>query len=336
MSSPPDVDKPQQGDSADWYVDLVSGNGETPPGATVSTESWAAMPDTADPYSGWDPIAGDRRIRRRRRIRWLAVGLVLLAIAATTATAIWLILQADHRVAVEAERYEQTALALRGSLPDAQSALALATQADSTVADLEASRIGTTMVEDQAAQTGAEVAVPLPGQLPFQNRTELDDLEQIRVQLATMAADADSIALRTNEIAEYRIVAAPLAFPRELPRRAGDDRIAELAATFDEIAATNAAVLPQIPNGEPFSAHRAAAAAYIARFEDWQAEYLSALADKDPDAAEELIAEMRRMRRGVRRELEAVLETNRIELDERILELDSQLILTVDVLRALG
>lgn len=295
-------------DDADVTVDLSSFDGD--PG--TSTSSFHPAPAPPPPPAGIaveapppevqeqpalpaeEPvdIALEPVVRSRRNFRWPIVLVLLLAIGAVVAAAIWLPIAArDEAQAVRIEYYD-AAFAVRDHLPATQSALDAITDPSAESSDVAGSVPIIAELDTRAFALEDVMAEPLPTTLPLVPTAEIDALEPLQDRGAVLGAASSDLARRLGNAYVYRTSMPLLLDLGDLPSSASTEQINALAVRIASTLAADAGIVADLPGDPSFVDVKASAQVALDRATVWQDEYLAALSDTDADTATVLVTEM--------------------------------------------
>ena len=278
-------------------------------------------PDLPD-MEGWAPRELAKQVESSRNFRWsLVITLLALTVAAVTAI-LWAPTHVEGKAAVEAVDYAAALRAMQATLPDAQQALAIATEPNSTGGNLIALDSDLTRVRAAAVEVIARADRPLPDTPRFFPRDSLESLEPTRSRMTVLGETSTGIVNDISEAILYRTTLDRiLTFPG-LPVRADAQQAGGLAASLAAALTDSAAVLSDLPLGAAFDTHRLQAAAAVESFGDWQNIYLESLRSGDTARAADLISELQQLRRELFDAMVPALAAIRSEIDTNIIILN--------------
>ena len=162
---------------------------------------------------------------------------------------------------------------------------------------------------------------PIPRAFPLAPTEPLTSLAPHRETLSVQATAAEAVARRLDDLVEYRMVSERLFDIGELPTRPQQADPTALSEQLAIVAADSATALDELPEDAAFAEHKDAVREALARFTDWQVEYVEALRLDNRAQAEALVTEWT----AITEELEALrvnaLARVRSEVDAEIIEL---------------
>ncbi len=359
----PSTTEDRSGRSGEWFLEAVGKSVEPPPPATVlepatpndATEATTdgldtpqaspAVPadstselvgqmwrstGTQDPLEDWEPADLDRHVSRKRNFRWTVWIMAFVVIGAIAAAALLSPRLVERQADSEAADYTAALADLRGTLPASQQVLRSLTEP--ATAPTELSNLVPDLSRLQAAaDTVIEAATrPLPEPLPFIPSDALDDLQPSRDAMARLGGDATEIADQLSDGVSYRSLVASFLDTGELPTTADTLEISSVQERLATALADATGVLAQLPGNEVFADHRAALTDAVETYAAWETDYIAALRNGDAEAASELIAQHEELRRSLDNALVPALAALRSQVDERILELDRVIVITIN------
>jgi hypothetical protein len=287
---------------------------------------------TQDPLEDWEPNDLDRYVSRKRNFRWTTWIILLLVVGALVAAAILSPRLVKRQADAEARDYAVALAELRATLPATQQVLREMTEPDTPTDELSNLVPDLSRLQAAADDLVAVSTRPLPDPLPLIPSDALDDLEPSRDAMARLGSDATTLAGRLADGIEYRSFVEGFLDAGELSVSV---TTAEIAAVQERIAVSYAeatAVLARLPGDEVFADHRAVLSDAVENHRAWEAAYISALRDGDTAAATDLIEERALLLTSLRNTLIPALASLRGELDTAILELDRELVDTINAL----
>ena len=281
---------------------------------------WTSQEETT-PFDDWEPDAMDRKIKSARPFRWtsvvgslaviglIVVGLVLLpSITRNRAS--------DHREMMVSALWE-----LRAELPDAQSSLLTATEPATTVSGLNDLSTQLTVLAARASDVDEAGRAELPAAPPLTSSEPIDELEPIQQRLEPLATTANTIQRRISNLVEYRSLMDDFMALPELPFEADSGTQADLRVILASAQAQSAAVLADLPSDVSLSAHQELARETNEMFATWQVDYLEALRNQDPVAAEALVSDLEAQLAELDAELVTPLAQIRRQTDADLIDL---------------
>ncbi len=337
----------QQDKSGEWYLDLLSINGDSgnPPvttgpanAAEVVTEMWQKTAElepadiVQDPLRDWKPTELSRSATTSRNVRWSVI-VTAIIVGLGAAFALWWLPQVSERRADDhADLMRETITGVHEDLAATQQALATATEPSSTTPDLGTVAANLAGIADSAARLLNVSEREVPSPLPLGDSDSFAYLESFRHGLEPLAAEATAIRSGIADITDYRFAVAKVLVVDELPLTADSATIAETGAGLVRSLSESVGALAAMPIAGPFAEHRSAVDAAVGGFAEWQQSYLEALREGDAARAGRLIDELNTTRQRILLHLVPPLAELRIELDGRILELADRLSMVLESL----
>ncbi|HSJ70282.1 MAG TPA: hypothetical protein VLA29_01400 [Acidimicrobiia bacterium] len=292
--------------------------------AVVTTREPGASDATA---AGSRVVDGDLPpiLRSRRNFRWPVVIALFLIIAGIGAAALWLPRSVELQAASIRQGYYDSASELRNYLPTAQGALDTITNP----ATEEAAISGSVPLIAEFASVGlglqAATAEPLPTILPLVPSGPIDDLAPLRFTGSVLGASGSDLAGRLGDAYVYRTTIPLLLQTGPLPLSATTQELNEVSVRLAGSLAENAGAVADLPEDPTLDAVALLARESVARYADWQDEYLGALASGDTEATEVLVIEIDTLRSTLEAATEDALLVVRTEVDNRIVVLAGDL-----------
>ncbi len=274
-----------------------------------------------DALSGFRPEALSKQVQRKRNFRWPMVVAALLVLVAVAGFVLWLPGTSDARAADVAAEYEQSYAAVYADLAPAQQVLADFTEPEGPVPDEGEASVVITEMRTNAGDALVLATTPIPRAFPLAPTEPLTSLAPHRETLSVQATAAEAVARRLDDLVEYRMVSERLFDIGELPTRPQQADPTALSEQLAIVAADSATALDELPEDAAFAEHKDAVREALARFTDWQVEYVEALRLDNRAQAEALVTEWT----AITEELEAsrvnALARVRSEVDAEIIEL---------------
>jgi len=266
------------------------------------------------------PIHGPRRM-----FRWSMVvfGILLLTVAAIAAY--WIPASARQEAVSVKQSYADDASALRQYLPTAQSALGTMTDPATPQSELAAVVPTISSLESLAAMFRSTATQPLSSPMPLLPNSEVAALKPLQDTAQIRAAQASDIARSLGSVYVYRTTVAALLVTDNLPTVADTQTINALSLSLATSLVQDSNAISDLPRTEMSDSLNNAALASIARYASWQEEYLSALSEGDETGTARLVAELDDIRTSLDTQLSAMLVVARSDIDQRIVDLASDL-----------
>ena len=305
------------------------------PAAETTTEAVGQMwrsTGTQDPLEDWEPEDLDRYVSRKRNFRWTTWIMLAVVVGVVAAAVLLSPRLVERQAAAEATDYGLALSELRATLPATQQILRAMTEPDTPTDDLSNLVPDLSRLQAAADDLVAVSTRPLPTPLPLIPSDALDDLEPSRDAMARLGSTATALAGRLADGIEYRSFVDGFLDAGELSVSVATP---EIAAVQERIALSYAdatSVLARLPGDEVFADHRTALSDAVEAHREWESAYISALRNGDASAATDLIEERATLLVTLRNSLIPALATLRSELDRAILELDRELVETINAL----
>lgn len=279
-------------------------------------------------------IAADSRVvdgdlppvlRSRRNFRWPVVIAIILVIAGIGAAAVWLPRSVELQAASIRQGYYDAASALRSYLPTAQGALDTIT--NPATEDDAVSGSVPLIAEFASVALGLQsvTADALPSVLPLVPSGPIDDLAPLRFTGSLLGASGSDLSGRLADAYVYRTTMPLLLQTGPLPLSATTQELNEVSVRLAGSLAENAGAVADLPEDPTLDAVALLARETLARYTDWQDEYLAALASDDVETAEVLVAEIVTLRSALESATEEGLLVVRTEVDSGIVTLAGDL-----------
>lgn len=359
----PSTTEDRGGRSGQWFLEAVGKVVESPPPATVLEPAAPAETDevevsgeavdqspgaspadstselvgqmwrstgTQDPLENWEPADLDRHVSRKRNFRWTVWIMAFLVIGAVAAAALLSPRLVERQAESEAADYAAALADLRTALPATQQILRSLTEPATPASELS------NLVPDLSRLQAAADAViaagtrPLPEPLPFIPSDALDDLQPSRDAMARLGADATAVADQLGDGISYRSLVDSFLQTGDLPTRAETLDIAAVQERLATALAEATGTLAQLPGNEVFAPHRAALTDAVEVYSTWETNYIAALRAGDPVVASQLISQHESLLVSLDNALVPALAELRSRVDDRILELDRELVATIN------
>lgn len=281
---------------------------------------WQTAP-SGDALDAWAPSEMSKAVDSTRAFRWTAIVPIALLLAAAVAAVVILPGMAGRAASARAADYRSSLAELRTALPDAQSALAVATEPDVDDTTLGATAAPLGELVGRAAAVTRAGNEPLPSAPPLFSSVAIRDLAPFRSRLGPIGAEGTAIAERISAIADYREELRRLAVLPDLPDAAASSEISELSVTLASSLADGLAIVRELPADAALATHRRLLGEFLDFFGTWQADYLDALRQGDSASATQLVDALQSWRSDIDRELSSPLALVRSEVDAKILAL---------------
>ncbi len=281
---------------------------------------WTSQQESS-PFDDWEPDAIDRKVKSGRPFRWTSV-LGSLAIIGLIVVGLVLLPSITRNRASDHREMMVTALwELRAELPDAQNSLLTATEPGTTVSGLNDLSTQLTVLAAKASSLDEAGRADLPAAPPLTSSEPIDELAPIQQRLEPLATTANTIQRRISNLVEYRsLMAGFMALP-DLPFEADSETQADLRVILASSQAQSASALADLPNDVSLSSHEQLARETNEFFASWQIDYLEALRNQDPTAAEALVADLETRLADLDAELITPLAQIRRQTDADLIDL---------------
>lgn len=181
---------------------------------------------------------------------------------------------------------------LKADLPDAAASASIITDPQAEAGDIASARAGLIGFATSAASLENVIEKPFPTPPPLASGRVFDGLKPIKETLEEVTALATNIDSQLADAITYRSLIDVSFLLPTLPIVADEGTVTDLGGEIANAIGTSRDSVRQLPIGEEFADHRAAAQALVARLDTWQASYLDALRLGDIDAATDLKAEI--------------------------------------------
>jgi len=364
----PKTTEEQAGNGAEWFLEAVGKAIEPPPPPTllepphvdsaseqptagveppvdgIEADSPVSLPETTtelvgqmwrstgtqDPLEDWEPADLDPYVSRKRNFRWTVWIMAVLIIGAVGAAVALSPRLVERQANAEAVEYADVLAELRATLPATQSVLAVLTEPSTEVEQL--SDLVPDLSRLKAAADGVVEAstTPLPQPLPLIPSDALDDLEPARDSMARLGGDASAIADQISSGIAYRSLVDGFLAVRDLPSSADQAQVSAIQEQLALALADATSVLGELPGDAVFSEHRAGLSAAVSSYPDWESAYIAALRTEDAVEATRLTTEHATLLTSLERDLVPALATLRSAIDTAILDLDRELVDTIN------
>ena len=292
------------------------------PAVPMSLES-GDEPDLGD----WRPNELARQVGQKRNFRWSLVITAAVLLAVVVAAWLWLPTTVTAEAEEEAADYVAVIEDLRDLLPEAQQALAAATDPATEAINLFPLSAQLTRLDAASGEVIARAARPLPDTLPLASRGPLEDLEPTRTAMKALGETGMAIVGRMADTITYRTSLDGILVYPSLPVRADPSQINGLSVA--ETQATSESIEANLPRDPAFDAHRFTVAKVLDEFSAWQTRYLDALRSGDEAETASLIDNLTTLRGNVFVSLVPALATIRSEVDAMILDLNADTTATI-------
>ncbi len=320
---------PQQrpGNDGSWYLQLLGFDGEadTASSAAGHLQALLRQEDPPDLLEDWSPEALSRKAASRRTFRWSVITFVVLVGVLTAFTIWWVPRVAEQRVEDRITRVRVSLVEVRNSLPSLQQALAIATEPATSVDDLAATAPPLAAALASAERLTSEGVDPLPDVPPIIGSQDLEILSAEQSRFSFMGAEASAVTQRISTVIAYRTGVDQLFAVPPLPTSASGEELSAVSVALANTLADSVAASAGLPADAALAGHAESVTAAIARFGDWQVEYIDRLRRTLSDDAATLISEWEAIIADLDVQLIAALGAIRSDLDTSILELASQL-----------
>lgn len=289
-----------------------------PPENPGSTERTDADPRVVD--GDLPPV-----LRSRRNFRWPVVIALLLAIAGIGAAALWLPRSVERQAESIRQGYYDEASRLRTYLPSAQGALDTVTNPATEEDAISGSVPLIAEFASVALALQSATTEPLPSVPPLVPSGAIDDLAPLRFTGTLLGASGADLAGRLADAYVYRTTMPLLLQTGPLPLSATTQELNEVSVRLAGSLAENAGAVADLPEDPTLAAVALLARTNLARYADWQDEYLDALASEDTATTEILVAEVEALRSALESATEEALLVVRTEVDNGIVTLAGEL-----------
>ena len=326
---------PPEPDAPDAETTATADEAEATPRAETTTElvgeMWRAT-GTQDPLEDWEPADLDRYVSRKRNFRWSVWVMGLVIIGAVVAAVLLSPRLVERQAASEAADYSEALGTLRGTLPASQQVLRVLTEPD-TEADNLSDLVPDLSRLQAAADEVVDLAVrPLPQPLPLVPSDALDNLEPSRDAMGVLGSDATMLSVRLADGIAYRSLIEGFLDFGEV---AANAPVAEISGIQERLAlalADASAVLAELPGDPVFTEHRDALAAAVTAYRDWETNLIAALRNREVTTAQRLLDDHADLLEDLEQMLVPALAALRSEVDATILDLDRDLVETINEL----
>jgi hypothetical protein len=295
------------------------------PAATVATSAEPGAPE--DVAADSRVVDGDLPpvLRSRRNFRWPVVIALVLVIAGIGAAALWLPRSVELQAAGIRQGYYDSASGLRNYLPTAQGALDTITNPATEETAISGSVPLIAEFASMALVLQSVTAEPLPTVLPLVPSGAIDDLAPLRFTGSLLGASGSDLAGRLGDAYVFRTTVPLLLQTGPLPLNATTQELNEVSVRLAGSLAENAGVVADLPEDPTLDAVALLARESLARYADWQDEYLAALASGDIATTEVLVAEIETLRAALVSATDEALLVVRTDVDNRIVIIAGEL-----------
>ncbi len=264
-------------------------------------------------------------LRSRRNFRWPVVIAIVIVMAGVGVAALWLPRSVERQAAGIRQGYYDAASALRSYLPTAQDALDTVTNPETDEAAVSGSVPLIAEFASWALDLQSVTAEALPSVLPLVPSGPVDDLAPLRFTGALLGASGSDLAGRLGDAYVYRTTMPLLLETGTLPVNATTQELNDVSVRLASSLAEDSGAVADLPEDPALDAVALLARTSLARYADWQDEYLAALASGDTAAAETLVTELEMLRSDLDRATEDALLVVRTEVDSGIVNLAGDL-----------
>ena len=278
-----------------------------------------------DDLTDWAPEALAKQVASRRNFRWTVVISLSVLVVGFVLAVLLLPVLVESSARDEASDYEVALTSMRETLPQAQQALASATDPSTSASSLFSLAAELSRLDAASRRVVTRAARPLPDSLPLLPRGALEDLVPTRELMTMLGDDGLAIAARLAAAISYRTTFDAILMYPSLPVRADASQINGLSVSLAGTLANSVAILADLPLEPTFAAHRIEVEAALGRFGEWQTDYLDALRSDDTGATAALIAEVQQLRVDLFDAIFPALAATRSEVDAEIIALDMAL-----------
>ena len=327
-NGPPEPARSQSAEMS-FLLEAPSSSVSTPTPLEVPREGMAPrdgvaqkLEPAADDLTDWAPEALAKQVASRRNFRWTVVISLSVLVVGFVLAVLFLPTLVESSARDEAADYQVALTTLRETLPEAQQALASATDPRTSTSSLFSLAAELSRLDAASREVATRAARPLPDSLPLLPRGALEDLVPTRERMTMLGDDGISIATRLAAAISYRTTLDAILMYPSLPVRADASQINGLSITLAATLANSVAVLADLPLEPTFAVHRLEAEAALERFGEWQTDYLDALRRDDTGATAALIAEVQQLRIDLFDAIFPALAATRSEIDADIIALD--------------
>lgn len=275
---------------------------------------------TEDIDAGLSPV-----LQTRRSFRWSAVAFGVFLVFVVGLAFLWLPVTLRQDAIAIRQTYADSALALRQHIPTAQTSLDAITDPATPPGELSLAVPIISQLDSLAHELGAAATAPLPRTLPLLSNEEVTALEPLQDTAQIHAAQASELARQLGYSYVYRTTIPQLLTTGDLPTSADTQTINALSLSLASSLVDDSTAISDLPTTEATADINNAAHAGVERYASWQDEYLTALSEGDEPRAANLIGELEDLRTGLRTELDTAMGTARVEIDQQIVELATDL-----------
>lgn len=275
---------------------------------------------TGDIDAGLSPV-----LQTRRSFRWSAVAFGVFLVFVVGLAFLWLPVTLRQDAIAIRQTYADSALALRQHIPTAQTSLDAITDPETPPGELSLAVPIISQLDSLAHELGAAATAPLPRTLPLLPNEEVTALEPLQDTAQIHAAQASELARQLGYSYVYRTTIPQLLATGDLPTSADTQTINALSLSLASSLVDDSTAISDLPTTEATADINNAAHAGVERYASWQDEYLTALSEGDEPRAADLISELEDLRTGLRTELDTAMGTARVEIDQQIVELATDL-----------
>lgn len=275
---------------------------------------------TGDIDAGLSPV-----LQTRRSFRWSAVAFGVFLVFVVGLAFLWLPVTLRQDAIAIRQTYADSALALRQHIPTAQTSLDAITDPETPPGELSLAVPIISQLDSLAHELGAAATAPLPRTLPLLPNEEVTALEPLQDTAQIHAAQASELARQLGYSYVYRTTIPQLLTTGDLPTSADTQTINALSLSLASSLVDDSTAISDLPTTEATADINNAAHAGVERYASWQDEYLTALSEGDEPRAANLIGELEDLRTGLRTELDTAMGTARVEIDQQIVELATDL-----------
>ncbi|MDK1017966.1 MAG: hypothetical protein QGD89_00990 [Actinomycetota bacterium] len=260
-----------------------------------------------------------------RRFRWSTVAFGVFVLAMVVLAVVWVPTTLNRDALGIRQAYAETALALRQYLPTSQSALDAITTRSSVPDELAATIPMISQLDRRSNDLELAALTALPRQLRFLTNDAADTLGPLQDTARIIAAQGSDVARQLANAYAYRTAVPALLASEDLPTAADAQTISALTVLLASSLVDDSSALTDLPDVDVFAVLNEAVRTAVERYAVWQDEYLTALSQEDETTATALLAEREDMRAALGKALDASLSALRIELDQQIVDLASDL-----------
>jgi hypothetical protein len=266
-----------------------------------------------------------RVLQTKRSFRWSAVAFGIFLVVVAGLAFLWLPVALRQDAIAIRQTYADSALALRQHIPAAQTSLDAITDPETPPEELSLVVPIISQLDSLAHELGVAATAPLPRTLPLLSNEDIDALTPLQVTAQIHAAQGSEVARQLGYSYVYRTTIPHLLTTGDLPTSADTQTINALSLVLASSLVDDSSAISELPTAESTSDVNNAAHTGVERYASWQDEYLTALSEGDESGAAELIDELVDLRTGLETGLETAMRTARVQIDQQIVELATDL-----------